>query len=110
MNTLRRGQVLKELRYYIKEAVNVDTAQNPEDIGKQVEIALREALMSNFEAISNVNIGQMYVPMEENPLNSKLVSRENSDYDTFGSIVSLIFDPKIPAHEDFKEALLIFFF
>ena len=104
LNTLRRGQVLKELRYYIKEAVNVDTAKSPEDIGKQVEIALREALTSNFEAISNVNIGQMYVPMEENPTNSKAVSRENTDYDTFGSIDSLIFEPKIPTHEDIKEA------
>lgn len=49
-------------------------------------------------------MGHMYVPMEENPSNSKVVSRENTDYDTFGSIDSLIFEPKIPTHEDIKEA------
>ena len=37
----------------------------------------------------------MYVPMEKNPMNSKLPSRENTDYDTFGSIDSLIFEPKV---------------
>ena len=46
----------------------------------------------------------MYVPMEENPRNSKLVSRENTDYDTFGSIDSLIFEPKVPSEEDIQEA------
>ncbi len=40
--------------------------------------------------------GHMYVPMETNPANSKAGSRENTDYDTFGSIDSLIFEPKIP--------------
>jgi len=40
--------------------------------------------------------GHMYVPMETNPVNSKAGSRENTDYDTFGSIDSLIFEPKIP--------------
>ncbi len=34
--------------------------------------------------------------METNPTNSKAGSRENTDYDTFGSIDSLIFEPKIP--------------
>ena len=38
------------------------------------------------------------------PSNSKAVSRENTDYDTFGSIDSLIFEPKIPTHEDIEEA------
>ena len=32
------------------------------------------------------------------------MSRENTDYDTFGSIDSLIFEPKIPSHEDIAEA------
>ena len=41
--------------------------------------------------------GHMYVPMETNPANSKAGSRENTDYDTFGSIDSLIFEPKIPS-------------
>ena len=33
-----------------------------------------------------------------------MVSRENTDYDTFGSIDSLIFEPKIPSNEDIAEA------
>ena len=70
----------------------------------QVEVALRQALDAHFETMSNLNLGQMYVPMEENPSNSKVVSRENTDYDTFGSIDSLIFEPKIPTNEDIKEA------
>ena len=37
----------------------------------------------------------MYVPMEKNPSNSKAPSRDNTDYDTFGSIDSLIFEPKV---------------
>ena len=37
----------------------------------------------------------MYVPMEKNPVNSKAPSRDNTDYDTFGSIDSLIFEPKV---------------
>ena len=43
----------------------------------------------------------MYVPMETNPANSKAGSRENTDYDTFGSIDSLIFEPKIPSQVGF---------
>ena len=62
LNTLRRGQVLKELRRYLKEMVDLDN-DTPEEIHKQVEVALREALDSNFEAISNVNIGQVYVKL-----------------------------------------------
>jgi len=49
------------------------------------------------------NIGQMYVPMEKNLSTTKLGSRENTDYDTFGSIDSLIFEPKIPTEEDIVE-------
>ena len=56
------------------------------------------------QALNNLNLGAMYVPMEKNPSNSKAVSRENTDYDTFGSIDSLIFEPKLPTHEDIAEA------
>ncbi|XP_063596398.1 patronin-like isoform X6 [Penaeus indicus] len=38
--------------------------------------------------------------MEDNSKNSKLSSKENADYDTFGSIDSLIFEPKIPVAVD----------
>jgi hypothetical protein len=49
----------------------------------------------------------MYVPMETNPVNSKAGSRENTDYDTFGSIDSLIFEPKIPTQVREYNILLI---
>ncbi len=102
LNTLRRGKVLKDLKKQLRQRIDLDNVR-PEELGKQVEVALREALDSSYEAISNVNIGQMYVPMEENPNNSKVVSRENTDYDTFGSIDSLIFEPKIPSNEAILE-------
>ena len=103
LNTLRRNKVLKELHNYLKNTIDLVRVK-PEEIGIQVEVALRQALDAHFETMSNLNLGQMYVPMEDNPSNSKAVSRENTDYDTFGSIDSLIFEPKIPTHEDIKEA------
>ncbi len=103
LNTFRRGKVLKELKRHLRQTIDLNTVK-PDELGRQVETALRQALDSGFETInSNVNIGQMYVPMEENPSNSKAVSRENTDYDTFGSIDSLIFEPKVPSQEDIKE-------
>ena len=104
LNTLRRGRVLKELKRNLRETIDLDKLK-PEDLGDKVANALRQALDTSFEALSNVNIGRMYVPMEENPSNSKAVSRENTDYDTFGSIDSLIFEPKIPTNEAIQEEI-----
>lgn len=101
LNTLRRGQVLKDLKKYLREAIDFENTQ-PDEINRQVEVLLRKALDSNFEALSNRNIGQMYVPMEDQ-LAAKVLSRETTDYDTFGSIDSLIFEPKTPSQEDIKE-------
>ena len=86
---------------YLKEMVDLDNG-SPEEIHKQVEVALREALDSNFEALSNVNIGQVYVPMENSGVHGGGGGRSESkletpDYDTFGSIDSLIFEPKLGA-------------
>ena len=104
LNTLRRGRVLKELKRNLRETIDLETLK-PEDLGDKVVNALRQALDTSFEALSNVNIGHMYVPMEENPSNSKAVSRENTDYDTFGSIDSLIFEPKVPTNEAIQEEI-----
>ena len=104
LNTLRRGRVLKELKRNLRETIDLENIK-AEDLGDKVVIALRQALDTSFEALSNVNIGHMYVPMEENPSNSKVVSRENTDYDTFGSIDSLIFEPKIPTNEAIEEEI-----
>lgn len=102
MNTLRRNKVLKQLNTYLKETIDLGKIQTG-DLGLHIEVALRQALDAHFETMSNLNLGHMYVPMEENPNNSKVVSRENTDYDTFESIDSLIFEPKVPTHEDIKE-------
>jgi hypothetical protein len=100
LNTLRRTKVLKELHNYLKNTIDLVKVR-PEEIGIQVEVALQQALDAHFETI---NLGQMYVPMEETPSNPKaVVTRENADYDTFGSIDSLIFEPKVPSQEDIKE-------
>eukprot|EP00090_Calanus_glacialis_P002241 TRINITY_DN11678_c0_g1_i2.p1 TRINITY_DN11678_c0_g1~~TRINITY_DN11678_c0_g1_i2.p1 ORF type:complete len:1609 (-),score=359.19 TRINITY_DN11678_c0_g1_i2:210-4781(-) len=103
INTMRRKKVLRQLKAVVTQNVDLDKISE-EDLGKHLDKALRQALDQNYEALSNLNLGAMYVPMEENPSNSKVVSRENTDYDTFGSIDSLIFEPKIPSQEDIEEA------
>ena len=94
---------------------------------------LRTALDSNFEALSNLNLGHMYVPMEERQRPEEHEEEdedddevpsllggggrglrrrkgcETTDYDTFGSIDSLIFEPKLEQsgtsnNEDIKKA------
>ena len=127
--------MIKELKRYLRGNIDLDRSMRPEEIGRQVnelmkihflihwfvkftihslqvDELLRTALDSNFEALSNLNLGHMYVPMEERqrpeeqdddpeaPRLSRgrgrgLLSRENTDYDTFGSIDSLIFEPKL---------------
>ena len=92
INTARRKEVIQKLKNAVTKNLDLDNLSE-EELGKHLDIAL-----------SNLNLGAMYVPMEKNPSNSKAVSRENTDYDTFGSIDSLIFEPKIPTHEDIEEA------
>jgi len=94
---------LRQLKAVVTQNVDLDKISE-EDLGKHLDKALRQALDQNYEALSNLSLGAMYVPMEQNPSNSKVVSRENTDYDTFGSIDSLIFEPKIPSQEDIAEA------
>lgn len=92
INTARRKEVIQKLKNVVAKNLDLDNLSE-EELGKHLDIAL-----------SNLKMGAMYVPMEKNPSNSKTVSRENTDYDTFGSIDSLIFEPKIPTHEDIEEA------
>ena len=125
LNTLRRTRVIKELKRFLRGNIDLDRSR-PEEIGRQVDELLRTALDSNFEALSNLNLGHMYVPMEERQRPEEqdddpgaprvprgrgrgLLSRENTDYDTFGSIDSLIFEPKLEQsasnkNEDIKKA------
>uniref|UniRef100_A0A0K2TEG1 Uncharacterized protein n=1 Tax=Lepeophtheirus salmonis TaxID=72036 RepID=A0A0K2TEG1_LEPSM len=103
LNTLRRSRVLKELQKYLKEKIDFDAVE-PENFAQELNVALRRALDSNYEAFSNLNIGRVYVPMEENPSRPP-PPKELTDYDTFGSIDSLIFEPKTPSHDDIVEVL-----
>ena len=84
--------MIRQLKKLVAENIDLDNLSE-EELGKHLDLAL-----------NNLNLGSMYVPMEKNPSNSKAVSRENTDYDTFGSIDSLIFEPKLPTHEDIAEA------
>ena len=101
-NNLLCPQVLRQLKAVVTHNVDMENISE-EDLGKHLDKALRHALDVNYEALKNLNLGAMYVPMETNPANSKAVSRENTDYDTFGSIDSLIFEPKIPTEEDIED-------
>ena len=92
LNTGRRREVIKQLEAVVAHNIDLDNLSE-EELGKHLD-----------QALVNLNLGAMYVPMEKNPSNSKAVSRENTDYDTFGSIDSLIFEPKLPTHEDIAEA------
>ena len=92
LNTGRRKEVIKQLEAVVAHNIDLDNLSE-EELGKHLD-----------QALNNLNLGAMYVPMEKNPSNSKAVSRENTDYDTFGSIDSLIFEPKLPTHEDIAEA------
>ena len=92
INTARRKEVMRKLKNVVAKNLDLDNLSE-EELGRHLDIAL-----------NNLNLGAMYVPMEKNPSNSKTVSRENTDYDTFGSIDSLIFEPKLPTHEDIEEA------
>ena len=95
-------KVLRQLKAVVTHNVDMENISE-EDLGKHLDKALRHALDVNYEELKKLNLGAMYVPMEKNPANSKAVSRENTDYDTFGSIDSLIFEPKIPTEEDIQE-------
>ena len=94
--------MLRQLKAVVTHNVDMENISE-EDLGKHLDKALRHALDVNYEELKKLNLGAMYVPMEKNPANSKAVSRENTDYDTFGSIDSLIFEPKIPTEEDIEE-------
>ena len=96
------NQVLRQLKAVVTHNVDMENISE-EELGKHLDKALRHALDVNYEELKKLNLGAMYVPMEKNPANSKAVSRENTDYDTFGSIDSLIFEPKIPTEEDIEE-------
>ncbi|XP_047482342.1 uncharacterized protein LOC125034532 isoform X4 [Penaeus chinensis] len=96
INTTTRNKVVKVITDHIEHHLDLDNFEDEEERNQEIRERLKEALAQDWETLSNINLGHIYVPMEDNSKNSKLSSKENADYDTFGSIDSLIFEPKIP--------------
>ncbi|XP_053651388.1 uncharacterized protein Patronin isoform X6 [Cherax quadricarinatus] len=101
INTTTRNKVVQAITEHIQH-LHLDNILDEEERNHEIRERLKEAMAQDWETLSNINLGHIYVPMEESSKSSKLGSRENTDYDTFGSIDSLIFEPKVPA---IKEAL-----
>ena len=95
-----KSRVMDIINEHIQEdyaGLDYDQFQERND---QIRERLKEALAHDWETLSNINLGLIYVPMEENcSVNSKKsgLSRDLSDYDTLGSLDSLIFEPKVPS-------------
>lgn len=96
INTTTRNKVVKVITDHIEHHLDLDNFEDEEERNQEIRERLKEALAQDWETLSNINLGHIYVPMEDSSKNSKLSSKENADYDTFGSIDSLIFEPKIP--------------
>ncbi|XP_042887517.1 uncharacterized protein LOC122263224 isoform X3 [Penaeus japonicus] len=96
INTTTRNKVVKVITDHIEHHLDLDEFKDEEERNQEIRERLKEALAQDWETLSNINLGHIYVPMEDNSKNSKLSSKENADYDTFGSIDSLIFEPKLP--------------
>ncbi|XP_071548392.1 LOW QUALITY PROTEIN: uncharacterized protein Patronin [Panulirus ornatus] len=97
INTATRNKVVKAITEHIQLNLDLDDFADEEERNHEIRERLKEALAQDWETLSNINLGHIYVPMEESSKSSKQGSRENTDYDTFGSIDSLIFEPKVPA-------------
>ncbi|XP_064106006.1 uncharacterized protein LOC135215372 isoform X4 [Macrobrachium nipponense] len=97
INTTTRNKVMQAITYHIEHHLDLDDIEDEEERNHEIRERLKEALAQDWETLSNINLGHIYVPMEESTKNSKLAAKENTDYDTFGSIDSLIFEPKVPA-------------
>ncbi|XP_066967195.1 uncharacterized protein Patronin isoform X17 [Macrobrachium rosenbergii] len=97
INTTTRNKVMQAITYHIEHHLDLDNIEDEEERNHEIRERLKEALAQDWETLSNINLGHIYVPMEESTKNSKLSAKENTDYDTFGSIDSLIFEPKVPA-------------
>ncbi|XP_069186002.1 uncharacterized protein Patronin [Procambarus clarkii] len=100
INTTTRIKVVQAITEHIKHHLDLDNFEDEEERNHEIRERLKEAMAQDWETLSNINLGHIYVPMEESAKSSKLGSKENTDYDTFGSIDSLIFEPKVPAIQE----------
>lgn len=105
-----KSKVMDIINQHIQDNSNSQDYAQFEQRNEEIRNKLKEALAHDWETLSNINLGLIYVPMEENmSIHSKKsgTSRDLSDYDTFGSLDSLIFEPKVPSDppisEEFEE-------
>ncbi|KAF0306340.1 hypothetical protein FJT64_022138 [Amphibalanus amphitrite] len=103
----RKEQLVRDLRQKLAETMK---QPDSDDRVEKIKSALRSVIEADdVAALPNVNLGLIYVPMEENMKansgsNKTSSSREqNTDADTFGSLDSLIFEPKPPSTEAILE-------
>ncbi|KAF0313111.1 hypothetical protein FJT64_000199 [Amphibalanus amphitrite] len=103
----RKEQLVRDLRQKLAETMK---QPDSDDRVEKIKSALRSVIEADdVAALPNVNLGLIYVPMEENlkansGSNKTSSSREqNTDADTFGSLDSLIFEPKPPSTEAILE-------
>ncbi|XP_065567629.1 uncharacterized protein LOC136031781 isoform X4 [Artemia franciscana] len=98
IETIKRKKLIRQLRAKLLESL--EAKGDPLLMAKkQTELRdlLKKALDNATETVSNVSLGLIYVPMEENTefsLSSVPSSVDPIESDTFGSIDSLIFEPK----------------
>ncbi|XP_076064083.1 calmodulin-regulated spectrin-associated protein patronin isoform X3 [Oratosquilla oratoria] len=99
-----KNRIIKVITEHIQRYFDLTNIEDEDERNQEIRDRLKEAMAQDWERLSNINLGLIYVPMEDNPKNSKIGSREATDYDTFGSIDSLIFEPKVPTGDDITEA------
>ncbi|XP_042234616.1 uncharacterized protein LOC121874529 isoform X5 [Homarus americanus] len=107
INTTTRNKVMQAITEHIHHHLDLDDFEDEEERNHEIRVRLKEALAQDWETLSNINLGHIYVPMEESSKSSKLGSRENTDYDTFGSIDSLIFEPKVSAITEVSDEVTV---
>ncbi|CAL4102155.1 unnamed protein product [Meganyctiphanes norvegica] len=98
-----RTKVMKVLRDHLEDQIDLHDIEDEDERNNEIRERLKSALAQDWETLRDINLGHIYVPMEENSQSTKFGSKDATDYDTFGSIDSLIFEPKIPAVEDVTE-------
>ncbi|KAG0727117.1 Patronin [Chionoecetes opilio] len=97
------GPVVQAITRHIWQHLHMKDFSNEEERNHEIRERLKEALAQDWETLSNINLGHIYVPMEDSTKSTPKLpprERENTDYDTFGSIDSLIFEPKVATPND----------
>ena len=107
-NARKRWKVIQQLKYKMKQVLAA--GGDPELIRKkqsQLRGLMRRAMDAGSQTLNNISLGPIYVPMVDRPDGEDSVDddgRDANDYDTFASIDTLIFEPKLTTQEEIDEA------